>query len=196
MIASLKGKVKLKMQSEIIVNVNGVGYLVEVADLSEFPPEGQEIFLYIYTYVREDKIALYGFKNIEERQLFEILLSVSRIGPKAAINILANLSYNSFINAVLSENISLLKEVKGIGQKTAQRLILELKSKVDELATNINIEKSAEVKDNDELYDALLSLGYSGKEIDNALKNLNFDENEILEDKIKKVLSTLGKESF
>ncbi|MGM0410368.1 MAG: Holliday junction branch migration protein RuvA [Bacillota bacterium] len=196
MIASLEGKVKLKIENEIIVNVNGVGYLVEVADLSDFPPEGKKVFLYIYTYVREDKISLYGFKNIEERQLFEILLSVSRIGPKAAINILANLSYDSFINAVLSENISLLKEVKGIGQKTAQRLILELKSKVDDLAKNIDIEKSAEVKDNDELYDALLSLGYSGKEIDNALKNLDFEENEILEDKIKKVLSTLGKESF
>ncbi len=196
MIGSLKGTIDKIIDNQLFINVNGVGYLVEVADVVEFTQDSKEIFLYIYTYVREDQLSLYGFKTIEERQLFEILLSVSRIGPKAAINILSNLSYDRFINAILTEDISLLKEVKGIGQKTAQRLILELKNKVDELAKNINIDKSQEVQDDEELYDALLSLGYSAKEVDKALKEIDLDRDDSLEEKIRKVLSTLGKESL
>ena len=196
MIGSLRGNIDKIIDNQLIINVNGVGYLVEVADIVDFTQDSKEIFLYIYTYVREDQLSLYGFKSIEERQLFEILLSVSRIGPKAAINILSNLSYDRFINAILTEDISLLKEVKGIGQKTAQRLILELKNKVDELAKNISIEKPQEVQDDEELYDALLSLGYSAKEVDKALKEIDLSKDDSLEDKIRKVLSTLGKESL
>ncbi|MGM0437215.1 MAG: Holliday junction branch migration protein RuvA [Bacillota bacterium] len=195
MIGSLKGKIKTKFEDQLIIEVNGVGYLVEVADISRVESEGKQSHLYIYTYVREDQLDLYGFQTMEERQLFEILLSVSRIGPKAAINILSHLSYDRFINAILTENIAVLKEVKGIGPKTAQRLVLELKNKVDELAKNINIEKSEQSQDDEELYDAILSLGYSAKEIDKALVNINFDKEESLENKIRKVLSTLGRES-
>jgi len=196
LIGSLRGKIKTKFESQLIIEVNGVGYLVEVADITRLPAEGKETHLYIYTYVREDQLALYGFQTMEERQLFEILLSVSRIGPKAAINILSHLSYDRFINAILTENIAVLKEVKGIGPKTAQRLVLELKNKVDELAKNINIEKSENSQEDEELYDAILSLGYSRKEIDKAMANVDFKDNENLEIKIKKVLSTLGKESL
>jgi len=196
LIGSLRGKIKTKFESQLIIEVNGVGYLVEVADITRLAAEGKETHLYIYTYVREDQLALYGFQTMEERQLFEILLSVSRIGPKAAINILSHLSYDRFINAILTENIAVLKEVKGIGPKTAQRLVLELKNKVDELAKNINIEKSENSQEDEELYDAILSLGYSRKEIDKAMANVDFKDNENLEIKIKKVLSTLGKESL
>lgn len=195
MIGSLKGKIKTKFEDQLIIEVNGVGYLVEVADISRIETEGKQSHLYIYTYVREDQLDLYGFQTMEERQLFEILLSVSRIGPKAAINILSHLSYDRFINAILTENIAVLKEVKGIGPKTAQRLVLELKNKVDELAKNINIEKSEQSQDDEELYDAILSLGYSAKEIDKTLANIDFDKEESLENKIRKVLSTLGRES-
>ena len=196
MIGSLTGTIKTKFEDKLIVEVNGVGYLVEVADITRVAAEGKQTHLYIYTYVREDQLALYGFQTIEERQLFEILLSVSRIGPKAAINILSHLSYDRFINAILTENIAILKEVKGIGPKTAQRLVLELKNKVDELAKNINIEKSEQSQYDEELYDAILSLGYSRKEINKAISDVDFDQDETLENKIKKVLSTLGKESL
>lgn len=196
MIGSLTGTIKTKFEDKLIVEVNGVGYLVEVADITRVAAEGKQTHLYIYTYVREDQLALYGFQTIEERQLFKILLSVSRIGPKAAINILSHLSYDRFINAILTENIAILKEVKGIGPKTAQRLVLELKNKVDELAKNINIEKSEQSQDDEELYDAILSLGYSRKEINKAMSDVDFDQDETLENKIKKVLSTLGKESL
>lgn len=197
MIGSLDGEITWKVENKLIVDVSGVGYMVETADMNELPPVGEKVFLYIYTHVREDQLALYGFKAVEERQLFEILLSVSRIGPKAAINILANLSYDRFINAVLTENIALLKEVKGIGQKTAQRLILELKSKVDELSQNIDVkEGEKDSKADDQLYDALLGLGYSAREVDKSLSEITFNQEESLEDRIKKVLSSLGKESL
>ena len=196
MIGSLSGKITWQSANEVIVDVNGVGYIVETADTSSMPQTGKNVFLYIYTHVREDQISLYGFKTMEERQLFEILLTVSRIGPKAAINILSNLSYDRFINAILTEDIALLKEVKGIGQKTAQRLILELQNKVDELAKNTNIKQSPKSKEDEELYDALLSLGYSAQEIDAALSEIDFSDEEKLEEKIRKVLSSLGKESF
>ena len=196
MIGSLKGKIKTKFESQLIIEVNGVGYLVEVADMSRMEVEGKQSHLYIYTYVREDQLDLYGFQTMEERQLFKILLSVSRIGPKAAISILSHLSYDRFINAILTENIAVLKEVKGIGPKTAQRLVLELKNKVDELAKDINVDNKDQGQDDEELYDAVLSLGYSRKEIDKARADIDFDDDEELENKIKKVLSALGKESL
>jgi len=196
MIGSLNGKIKTKFENKLIIEVNGVGYLVEVADMSRMEAESKESHLYIYTYVREDQLDLYGFKTMEERQLFKILLSVSRIGPKAAINILSHLSYDRFINAILTENIAVLKEVKGIGPKTAQRLVLELKNKVDELAKNISIDENETNQDDEELYDAILSLGYSRKEIDKAKNDIDFAQDENLENKIKKVLSALGKESL
>ena len=196
MIGSLNGKIKTKFENKLIIEVNGVGYLVEVADMSRIEAESKESHLYIYTYVREDQLDLYGFKTMEERQLFKILLSVSRIGPKAAINILSHLSYDRFINAILTENIAVLKEVKGIGPKTAQRLVLELKNKVDELAKNISIDENETNQDDEELYDAILSLGYSRKEIDKAKNDIDFAQDENLENKIKKVLSALGKESL
>ena len=196
MIGSLQGKIKTKFESQLIIEVNGVGYLVEVADMSRMEVEGKQSHLYIYTYVREDQLDLYGFQTMEERQLFKILLSVSRIGPKAAISILSHLSYDRFINAILTENIAVLKEVKGIGPKTAQRLVLELKNKVDELAKDINVDNKDQGQDDEELYDAVLSLGYSRKEIDKARADIDFDDDEELENKIKKVLSALGKESL
>lgn len=195
MIASLNGRLSYKSDNQIIVDVSGVGYLVETTDLSVLPEIGEKIELYIYTYVREDAIDLYGFPTMEERQLFKILLSVSRIGPKAGINILSNLSFENFINAIMTENIAVLKEIKGIGPKTAQRLVLELKSKIDELAQEHQFKQSGKA-DSEELFEALNNLGYSRKEVSEALKELDLSDDVQLEDKIRKVLSYLGKESF
>ena len=195
MIGSLEGKLIWKTENKIMIEVSGVGYLVETIDLSELPETGHEVHLYIYTYVREDAIDLYGFPTMEERQLFKILLSVSRIGPKAGINILSHLSYQSFINAIMTENIAVLKEIKGIGPKTAQRLVLELKNKIDDLAQKHQIENT-NISGSKELYEALNNLGYSKKEVRNVLDEIELPETNQLEDKIKKVLSYLGKESF
>jgi Holliday junction DNA helicase RuvA len=192
MIGYLKGRIVWHQENRIIINVNGVGYLVEVTDPACIPVTGEVMETYVYTHVREDAISLYGFKGMEERELFTRLLSVSGIGPKAALNILSTLDYNKFINAVLTENIPLLKQIPGIGQKTAQRLVLELKNKVNDLTfdhTTINTGTYDE-----ELYQALQSLGYHVNEIEDAISKVELAGKERIEDRIKEVLAYLGKE--
>ncbi len=193
MIGSIEGKLSWRSENKIIIDTGGVGYLVEVTDFLNIPAVGEKIGLYIYTYVREDTLKLYGFKTMEERELFKVLLSVSRIGPAAASSILSTLSYNEFIKAILEENIQVLKEVSGIGKKTAQRLILELKSKVENLGREIEV-TGRKIQDTDELYEALQGLGYSSREISGALDDVKLKEEDRLEDKIKKVLGYLGRE--
>ncbi|NLM98272.1 MAG: Holliday junction branch migration protein RuvA [Halanaerobiaceae bacterium] len=192
MIAYLKGRVIWNHGNRIIMLVNGVGYQIDITDPGILTYE-KEIELYIYTYVREDTLALYGFKSLEERELFTALLGVSGIGPKAAHNILSSISYERFMDAVITENISVLTQIPGVGQKTAQRLILELKNKVENLALDFNVQMRA-ADDSQEIYDALSSLGYSAGEIDNALSRLDIDEGLPIEEKLKLVLSYLGKE--
>ena len=201
MIGYLEGILEGKIENKLLINVKGVGYLLEVPSLFETPPVGEKISTYVYTYVRKDAIDLYGFNSMAERKLFKTVLSVSRIGPKAGINILSTLSYNEFIKAILGEKIEILKEVSGIGPKTAQRLILELEGKMDDLTENRQFstqeltETSGALKD-DELYSALNNLGYSSREIDNALSHLEINTEAPLQDKIKRILSFLGKESI
>lgn len=194
-IGSLTGTMKWHSGNDIIVDVDGIGYILEISDLFTCPDIGEEISLFVYTYVREDKIELYGFENMAERKLFTTLLSVSRIGPKAGMNILSSLSYEKFINAILSENLAVLKEISGIGPKTAQRLVLELQNKMDKLAQKSDVSSTTQIR-NEELYEALNNLGYSNKEIDKAVSNVEIKEESQLEDKIKKILSFMGKESF
>lgn len=191
-IGYLKGRVIWNNENEIIINVDGVGYQVEVTGNKLVYSKNKEVELYIYTYVREDTLALYGFNTLEERKLFITLLTITGIGPKAAKNILSSLPYDKFINAILTENVAVLKEISGIGPKTAQRLILELKSKVGDLAVNLNMD----IKESydEDLYDALIGLGYSATEIDNAIRSLDLDGSVNVEDKIRQVLSYLGKE--
>ena len=194
-IGSLKGVLKWHSGNNIIIDIDGVGYILEISDLFNCPEVGEEISVFVYTYVREDTLDLYGFESMQERELFTTLLTVSRIGPKAGMNILSSLSYDKFINAILSENIAVLKEVSGIGPKTAQRLVLELQNKMDDLAQRNQI-SSDQIARDQELYEALNNLGYSNKEIETAISNVNIDSSSKLEDKIKKILSFIGKESF
>ncbi|MFW5856228.1 MAG: Holliday junction branch migration protein RuvA [Bacillota bacterium] len=192
MIGYLEGTVSWCSNNSIVIENDGVGYLVEVTELLQLPPVGKKIALYIYTYVREDALKLYGFETMEERKLFKILLSVSGIGPKAAMNILSTLTYERFIKAIMGEQIAVLKEVSGIGPKTGQRLILELKNKIDNLATQIQVEEKGPV--DKELFEELIGLGYSRKEIEEVIKEVDINKAEKLEDKIKLTLSYLGRQ--
>lgn len=196
MIGHLEGKLIYNNESNIIIDVNGVGYQVEVPRMYTQKDLNKKLELFIHTYIREDALDLYGFETVEEKKLFKTLLSVSRVGPSAAMNVLSSLSYERFINAILSENVSVLKEVSGIGPKTAQRLILELKSKIEDMLPKLQIEKGKSMEKYDEdLYEALTQLGYSKKEVDEAIDNLDLDTELELEEKIKNVLSYLGREN-
>lgn len=165
MIGSLRGRLLSKKPDNLIVEVNGIGYLVNVpvSFLSDLPHEGSDVFLHIYTHVREDVLQLYGFPSDEEKRIFTTLLGVTGIGPKVALNILSGVSINDFLNAVNNEDVAMLCRVPGLGKKTAQRLILELRDKLP---------ASGEVKDRlyEDTLSALVNLGYKKAGAQEALE--------------------------
>ncbi len=192
MIGFLKGKLLDFEENILLLDINGVGYEVEMAIMNTIPQIGEQVEIYIYTYVREDAIKLFGFVEKEEKELFIALLTVNGIGPRAALNIVSSMPAERFINAIQQENRDVLKEISGIGPKTASRLILELQGKVEELAVNLAVENNS-IKQDSDLFAALNSLGYANNEIDSILRQLSFEDDIPLSEKIKIVLSQLGK---
>ncbi|MBF0337451.1 MAG: Holliday junction branch migration protein RuvA [Nitrospirae bacterium] len=166
MIGSLRGRLMRKRATEVLVETNGVGYEVHVAINSELPGEGNEVFLYIHTHVREDALQLYGFMRDEERLLFSRLIGVSGIGPRIALATLSGLSVERFAAAIEGEDVAMLSRIPGIGKKTAQRLILELKGKLPSIVPA----KDTQYED---ALSALLTLGYKKADIVTTLDLLN-----------------------
>ncbi|MFW5873325.1 MAG: Holliday junction branch migration protein RuvA [Bacillota bacterium] len=195
MIGYLSGEVIDVKSEELIVSVNGVGYQVNLPAAFSYYQNGDNCELYIYTYVREDTLELFGFKEKESKELFIKLLSVSGIGPKVALSIISTLSPKKFAQAIINENINVLEQVNGIGPKSGQRLILELKDKLDDiLLASDSGSSSATMTYDDELYSALNNLGYKDNEINQAVNDLGSKLSGDLEDKIMQVLNYLGKE--
>jgi Holliday junction DNA helicase RuvA len=155
MIGSLRGIVQSRRLDNVIIDVRGVGYQVNLPlnILANLPEEGSEVFLYIYTHVREDALQLFGFTSEDEKKIFVVLLGISGIGPKMALNILSGLSYGEFLGAIDSEDVDMLCRIPGLGKKTAQRLILELREKLP---------ASTGIKDRvyEDTLSALMNLGY------------------------------------
>jgi len=195
LIGYLNGKVVEAKTEELIVSVNGVGYQVNLPSAFSYYQSGDDCELYIYTYVREDALELFGFKERESKELFIKLLSVSGIGPKVALSIISTLSPEKFAQAVVNENINVLKQVNGIGPKSGQRLILELKDKLDDILLVAGSQSGSKtLAHDDELYSALNNLGYQDNEINNAVNELSNELAGDLEDRIMQVLNYLGKE--
>ena len=168
MIHYLKGILKYKSPAFIIVEVGGVGYEINIP-LSSFdllPPEGKEIKINTYLHWRENGLTLYGFVTQEERDFFGLLISISKIGPKSALRIVSRISPSEFKRAIKKGDLATLTHVPGIGGKTAQRLILELKERIEEEEI---VEPGKETITKDSL-SALISLGYTRKEAEEALK--------------------------
>jgi len=166
MIASLTGILRFKSPGHITVEVNGVGYrvFIPLSTFYELADEGSPIALNVYTAVREDAIHLYGFRTPEEKQLFELLLSVNGIGPKLAIGLLSGISSADFIRAVFTEDRQTLTKIPGVGKKMAERMILELRDRVIKLAPQeareeAKAERPLEAVREDAL-SALVNLGY------------------------------------
>ncbi|RCW43777.1 MULTISPECIES: Holliday junction branch migration protein RuvA [unclassified Halanaerobium] len=197
MIGYLRGEIIHLEMETVILKINGIGFEIELAGFTKLPSLGEKIEIFIYTYVREDALKLFGFPKKSDKELFEILINVNGIGPRAALNIINSMPTDRFISAILQENQAILKEISGIGPKTAQRLILELQSKLEEFAAGLNtVQKYSEhsAEDRDDIIDALLSLGYNEKEIAKALQEMNFNKDTSVSEKIRRVLSYLGKE--
>ncbi len=171
MIASLRGVVQLKLADRIVLDVNGVGYEVFLSTdgIARLADEGQEAFLHIHTHVREDAFTLFGFLEAEEKELFLVLKTVSGIGPKVGLGILSGMPVADLCEAIASEDIRRLTTLPGVGKKTAERLCVELKEKVNFLTTQrpvtaASVEKTALQAGGSVYADALsafINLGYS-----------------------------------
>lgn len=190
MIGYLSGKIKLVMGNSIILDVNGVGYRVEVGSKGFL--EDSSISIYIHTHVREQEISLYGFVSEKELIIFELLISVSGVGPKSALLLVLEKGTDNIISGIKSNNPLQLK-AKGIGTKTTQKIILDLKSKVDSFAVNTTDgDQNFFNEDNYfEVIEALSSLGYRKNEIDSAIKSIEWPKEATTQDLIKQVLKLL-----
>jgi Holliday junction DNA helicase RuvA len=162
MIAHLRGRLFSKAPNQAVVECGGVGYdvTISVATFSALPSEGAEVSLTIFTHVREDQIALFGFAEVQEKRLFERLLTISGIGPKLAITVLSGIAADRLVTAIRAQDHATLTRIPGIGKKTAERVVLELKDKLDDLAT-------APVT-------AGVHLGAAGEDALSALTNLGY----------------------
>lgn len=185
MIGFLQGKIISKNEQSVLLNVSGVGYKISTPlPLLISLNEGLEISLYIHTHVREDQITLFGFKDELDLFLFEKLINVSGIGPKSALAMLSVHSPSSIADAVEREDVTALSHTPGVGKKTAEKIILELRGKLSHLAGS---------KETDTIYEvrlALETLGYSPKEIHEVLQKIH-KENKNTSALIKEALSEL-----
>ena len=199
MIAYIKGKLETKSSTYVVVDVNGIGYKIFMSGtaISEMAETGEEVKIHTHYYVREDNISLYGFNTQEELKMFELLLSVSGVGAKSAIAMLSAIKPSSFALAVISNDVKALTKIPGVGPKSAQRIILELKDKLkteQAITENEDIEIKTMIKSNtniDEAVSALQVLGYNRREIEKAFERMP-NKDLTVEDLIKQALKILG----
>jgi holliday junction DNA helicase RuvA len=175
MIGTLRGLLTAKQAPQIILECNGVGYQVEtpMSTFLELPPIGQEVFLYTHLQVREDAQILYGFASDKEKALFRSLLRVSGVGAKIALSVLSAMSVNDFQRCVRLEDTAMLVKIPGVGRKTAERLIIEMRDRLEKMAGAESAKAgvhSAEPRN--EAVDALEALGYKPAEIKKLLAQL------------------------
>jgi holliday junction DNA helicase RuvA len=191
MIGSLRGKVILKDGNYLIVEVGGVGYKVLVSSklLSKSSLDDQ-VFVYTYTHVKEDILELFGFSETADLKLFENLIGVSGVGPKTAMSIFSFFSREEIVNAVLKGDVEFFRKVPRMGTKNAQKIIIELKSKLGDSGI---LDLSGDVSgENEDLITALQTFGFSRKEAHDALRQID-GKAETAEEKMKLALKYLGK---
>lgn len=192
MIAYLTGKIISKKPTKIILDVNGVGYLVNIS-ISTFEKISEtesSISLFIYTSVKEDAIDLFGFSSESEKEMFELLISVNGIGPKLAQSILSGIQIDDLKQAIKTANLSRIIATPGIGRKTGERLIIELRDKVDSITDNLDKSLNASFEVKNDAVAALANLGYNHKNAEKIVRDiLNGEPNISIEELIKKALS-------
>lgn len=200
MIAYVRGILSQVGTDFAIVEAGGLGYQVFITSsaLQRLPALGQEIKLFTYHYIREDAMVLYGFLNIEEQAIFMHLISISGIGPKGALSMLGSLQPGQFVQAVVLGDVEALTQIPGVGKKTAQRLVLELKDKVSALPGVDNCDtslmrKEVSTSSQGEAYEALLALGYTTQEAGYALTEVrrNLPEDTVSDILVRQALRVL-----
>jgi Holliday junction DNA helicase RuvA len=192
MIGFLKGKIISSKPTKIILDVNGVGYLINISiNTFEKINDKENVSLFIYTSVKEDSITLFGFFSESEKEMFELLISVNGIGPKLALNILSGIRVDELKDSIQNGEVSRIIAVPGIGRKTAERLALELRTRVDHIIEEGGVEIPFRIKN--ESVAALTTLGYNQKTAEKAVRDVLAEEADIsIEELIKKALGRLN----
>jgi len=187
MIAFLSGKLQKKLANSVVLNVGGIGYelFLSSQSLARMPSEGMEAKVHAYLHVREDLLQLYGFVTSEEKELFTHLISVGGIGPKVALSVLSTFSADSLRKAILTSDVGSITTIPGIGKKSAQRLILELKEKLalPEFQEVFSPQASTAYS---EARNALVNLGYSSIESKRALEGFDYSKTEVTPEELVK----------
>jgi len=192
MISYLKGKIRNKGNGFVILEVNNIGYQVFVLPLLYVDLNlDQEIEFYTYQQVREDALNLYGFKILAELELFELLLSISGIGPRSALGVMSIAAVTDIKESISRGDPALLTKVSGIGRKTAERVVLELREKIGKLIVGDGESAKSDLGSSDEI-DALIALGYSLNQAREALNNVDAKIKDSGE-RIRQALKKLGK---
>jgi Holliday junction DNA helicase RuvA len=181
MIAHLRGRLISKHPNQAIVEAVGVGYdvTITVPTFSDLPAPGSEVALHVHTHVREDAIALFGFLRVEEKQLFEKLITVSGIGPKLAITILSGMATAEMVGAIRSNDFARLTRIPGIGKKTAERMCVELRDKLDAFGAP----------------QAVVTVSAIEEDVISALTNLGY-QRAIAEKAVERAVASAGRENF
>jgi Holliday junction DNA helicase RuvA len=180
MIGSLRGRLSSKQAPQIVIECSGVGYEVEtpMSTFLELPKLGTDLFLYTHLLVREDAQILYGFATEDERLMFRTLLKVNRVGAKLALGILSAMSTNDFRRCVELEDTTSMSKIPGVGKKTAERLVIEMRDRIDAArpgggkSAPLTVEASAR----NEAVDALVALGYKPKEVHNLIAKFDIED--------------------
>ncbi len=196
MIGYLRGKILDKKPTSVLLDVNGVGYLVHISisTFDKLPELGSTAELFTYLNVREDALNLFGFITAGEKTIFEMLISISGIGPKLALGILSGIQANDLVQAIQNQDVPRIVSIPGIGKKTAERLIIELKDKITTIGSESASDTYTSYGIKGDAIAALISLGYNNKKADLAITSvLNKTPDLTLEELIKNALAGLNK---
>ena len=192
MIGQLEGKLKSKKPTRLLIDVNGVGYIVYISinTFEKLGEEGSHCSIYTYLSVKDDALDLYGFYSESEKEMFQLLISVSGIGPKLALSILSGIQIEDLKDSIREGNVSRITAIPGIGRKTAERLVVELRDKADNVADSAEIKDAGTYSIKKDAISALVSLGYNHKIAEQAVRKiLEAAPNSTVEDLIKEALS-------
>lgn len=199
MIAHLSGVVRRAGPDYVVVDVGGVGYMVTVATQTRqsLPPPGGEVELHIHTHVREDQLNLYGFGSVEELDLFEMLIQVDGVGPKVGLNILSAASLEVLKRAIMSEDAAPIRRASGVGPRTAAKVIIELKPRLDAVAALEAVPRAALVAGDGQVpkavESALRNLGYSAMEAKTGIESVDWKSSPSTQEALASALRSLGR---
>ena len=199
MIAHLSGVVRRSGPDFVVLDVGGVGYMVSVASgtRQQLPPPGGDMELHIHTQVREDQLALYGFASVEELDMFEMLIQVDGVGPKVGLNILSSASLDVLKRAIVSEDATPIRRASGVGPRTAAKVIIELKPRLDALAELDVVPRAAAIAGDGAVPKAveaaLRNLGFSSQEARVGIESVDWKEAPSTKDALAVALRALGR---